>query len=396
MLKFTMDTKELKTMMEKAITAINKKASLPTLRRLYLQVETDGTIKTLGTDLDHYTEIKSSDAYNTSAGVIGINTEDVKVIAKMNGVITLEDVSTEQEQKINIVCGKKIVSIPKYENTSIFLPIMDNTETHILTMQESWLLETVTNLYTYTSDNDANKMLQVYHFNTIDKRVEALDGQRIGMRTLEKQEIKTEIKNPFDSVKLHRMCMPVFKKIMDKKSSAEVKLYQDKKYIRLEGNDFTYIIKRIDGEYLKINQMLEYDPHYAFNADKENMLAVMKYNCDLVKQEKKPVILHCEGGKLYSYIRTSRYESFDELKTDNHAMKDDLYIGFNPHFLADVFSVIDCNNPVCKGINSKSPMTIEGNEYKFLICPVNLGVDTKENQKSFGKFKEYIDKSMAA
>ena len=377
-MKFTMDAKELKTMMEKGTAAIDKKSALASLTRLYLQVEADGTVKALGTDIEHYAEIRSNNAYNTSAGVLGIDTEDIKVIAKMNGEITLEDVSTETESKINVKCGKKVITIPKYENTDTFLPTMDDTEVHILTMKESWLLETITNLHTYTSDNDSYKMMQVFNFNTTHKRVEALDGHRIGMRTLENQKIEMEIENPFDSVKLHKKCMPVFKKIMDKKSDAEVKVYQDKKYIRVEGKDFTYIIRRIDGEYFKVNQMLTDDNDYIFNADRENMLAVMKYNADMVKQELKPTIFHSENGKLYSYLQTARYETFDELEVENITMDNNLYIGFNTHFIADAFSIIDTDKPVCRGKNNKSPMFIDGNEYSFLILPINITDKTKE------------------
>lgn len=391
MMKFTMNAKELKTMMEKGTAAIDKKSAFASLTRLYLQVEADGTVKALGTDLEHYAEIRSNNAYNTSAGVLGIDTEDMKVIAKMNGEITLEDISTEMEHKINVKCGKKVVTIPKYFNTDTFLPDMDDTEAHILTMKESWLLETITNLYTYTSDNDSNKMMQVYNFNTTHKRVEALDGYRIGMRTLEKQEIKMEIENPFDSVKLHRKCMPVFKKIMDKKSDAEVKVYQDKKYIRVEGKDFTYIIRRLDGEYFKVNQMLTDDTDYMFHADRENMLSVMKYNCDMVKQELKPVVFHTEDGKLYSYMVTSRYETFDELETTNNTMGNNLYIGFNPHFLADAFNIIDTDKPVCRGRNNKSPMFIDGNEYSFLLLPVNI-----MNQNIEDKIRENIARDRVA
>lgn len=377
-MKFTMDAKELKTMIEKGTAAIDKKSALASLTRLYLQVEADGTVKALGTDIEHYAEIRSNNAYNTSAGVLGIDTEDIKVIAKMNGEITLEDVSTETESKINVKCGKKVVTIPKYENTDTFLPTMDDTEVHILTMKESWLLETITNLHTYTSDNDSYKMMQVFNFNTTHKRVEALDGHRIGMRTLENQKIEMEIENPFDSVKLHKKCMPVFKKIMDKKSDAEVKVYQDKKYIRVEGKDFTYIIRRIDGEYFKVNQMLTDDNDYIFNADRENMLAVMKYNADMVKQELKPTIFHSENGKLYPYLQTARYETFDELEVENITMDNNLYIGFNTHFIADAFSIIDTDKPVCRGKNNKSPMFIDGNEYSFLILPINITDKTKE------------------
>lgn len=385
-MKFTMNAKELKTMMEKGVAAINKKATLSSLTRLYFQVEADGAVKALGTDMEHFAEIKSNNAWNTSPGVLGIDTEDIKVLSKMNGDITLEDVSTETEHKINIKCGKKNVTIPKYENTDTFLPSMDDTESHILTMNESWLLETITNLYTYTSELDNKKLMQVFNFNTTHERVEALDGHRIGIRTLEKQKILQKDNN----VMLHRKCMPVFKKIMDKKSDAEVKVYQDKKYIRVEGKDFTYIIRRVDGEYFKVNQMLTDYRDYVFNADRENMLSVMKYNCDMVKQEQKPVIFHSENGKLYSYMATSRYETFDELETKekDNMMDNDLYIAFNPYFIADAFSIIDCDNPVCRGKDNKSPMFIDGNEYNFIILPVNI-----ENGDVMEIIREHINRA---
>lgn len=375
-----MNAKELKTMIDKGTAAINKKASIPALTRLYFQVEADGTVKTLGTDHEHYAEISSNNAWNTSPGVFGIDVEDLKIITKMNDNVMLEDISTESENKISVKCGKKVVTIPKYENIDIFLPSIDNTEEHVLTMNESWLLETITNLFIYTSDNDSNKMMQVFHFNTTYKRVEALDGYRIGMRTLENQKIEKEIVNPFDNVLLHRKCMQVFKKIMDKKSDAEVKVYQDKKYIKVKGKDFTYIIRRVDGEYFKVNQMLSDDADYSFIADKENMLSVMKYDCDLVKDLRKPVVLHSEDGKLYTYLKTIRYEAFDNVETEENTMDNDLYIGFNPHYLADAFSMVDTDNPVCRGKNNKSPLFIDGNEYKFLVLPVNIGEEV-ENMK---------------
>ncbi len=386
MMKFTMDAKELKTMMEKGTAAIDKKSAFASLTRLYFQVEADGTVKALGTDMEHFVEIRSNNAYNTNPGTLGIDIEDIKVLSKMNGDVTLEDISTELEYKINVKCGKKIVTIPKYENTDTFLPTMDDTETHILTMNESWLLETIINLYAYTSDNDSYKIMQVFNFNTTYERVEALDGYRIGMRKLEKQKILQNDNN----VMLHRKCMPVFKKIMDKKSDAEVKVYQDKKYIRVEGKDFTYIIRRIEGEYFKVNNMLTDDRDYIFNADKENMLSVMKYNCDMIKQEKKPVVLHSEDGKLYSYMATSKYEFFDELKTNDNTINNELFIGFNPHFLADAFSIIDTDNPICRGKNNKSPMYIEGNEYQFIILPIYI-----KDEIDFNHIKKLIISNVA-
>lgn len=394
MMKFTMNAKELKTMMEKGVAAINKKATLPLLTRLYFEVDENGIVKILGTDMEHYAEVRTDSAYQTSPGVLGISIDDIKIISKMNGEISIEDVSTENEMKINIRCGKKNVTIPRYENTDIFLPSMDDTEEKILTAKENWLLDTVVNLNTYTSDAISNKMLQVFNFNTKSKRVEALDGYRIGMRTLENQTIHAIAKNPFNTVKLHNKCIPVFKKIMDKKSEKEVVISQDKKYIKVEGNDFTYIVRRIDGEYFKVDQMLNIAEDFRFTPDRESILEAMKYDADLAKADnasKKTIVLHSENGNLYSYINTINYEAFDELETKEVKMKDGLYIAFNPQFLADAFSIVDSDNPVCIGNNAKSPMLITGNEYSFLVLPVNITSDDYSV-----KFAEHINRGRVA
>ena len=393
-MKFTMNAKELKTMMEKGMAAIDKKASLSSLTRLYFEVDGNGIVKVLGTNIEHYAEVRTDSAYQTSPGVLGISIDDIKVISKMSGEISIEDVSTEKEMKINIRCGKKNVTIPRYENTDIFLPSMDDTEEKIFTVKENWLLDTVVNLNTYTSDAISNKMFQVFNFNAKSKRVEALEGHRIGMRTLENQTIHTVAENPFDMVKLYNICVPVFKKIMDKKSENEVIISQDKKYIKVEGNDFTYIVRRIDGEYFKVDQMLNIAEDFRFTPDRESILEAMKYDADLAKADnadRKPVVLHSENGNLYSYINTVKYEAFDELETKEIQMKDGLYIAFNPQFLADAFSIVDSDNPVCIGNNAKAPMLITGNEYSFLVLPVNI----TSNDYSV-KFAEHINRGRVA
>lgn len=383
MMKFTVNGKELKTMMEKVITAINKKATLTNLTRLYFQLDENGVLKVWGTNIDHYIEVRTGGVYQTSPGVVGIDNNDVKIISKMIGEITLEDISTETEMKINIRCGKKNVTIPKYENTDIFLPSMDGTEEKMLILKENWLLETITNLETYTSDNNVQKMMQVFNFNAKSKRIETLDGYRIGMRTLETQTICKVPENPFDTVKVHKICVPVLKKVLDKKSEREIVVTQDKKYIKAEGNDFTYIIHRVDGEYFKIEQMLNISTNFKFVADRENILGIMKYNADLVKMDgddKIPVVLHSENGKLYSYVDTKKHEVFDEIDIKENDMSRDLYIGFDSKFLSDAFGIIDSDSPVCVGGGAKSPMIINGNEYSFLVLPVNI-VGENYNEK---------------
>lgn len=381
MLKFTMNAKELKSMIDKGVAAINKKASLPALTKLYFQVETDGTVKTLGTDLEHYAEISSKNAWNTSPGVLGIDVEDLKIITKMNGNVTLDDIGTETENKLNVICGNKCVTIPKYDNIDTFLPSMDNTEECVLNVKESWLFETITNLVVYTSDTDSNKIMQTFNFNTSNKRVEALEGHMIGMRVLQDKDIKKEN----DSLMLHNKCVSVFKRMLDKKSSEIVALSQDKKYIKVSGNNFTYIVRRVDGQYFNVEGMLTKDSEYSLAVNKDDFLAVMKYNCDLLHGDRKPVVLHSENGTLYAYLKTYKYETLDTIEVKNNNMEEEFYIGFNPSYLVDVFSIVDTDYPVCEGKSNKSPLFVYGNEYSFLILPVNIGNEVEDMKQSINR-----------
>lgn len=387
MMKFTMNAKELKTMMDKAVTVVNKKVPVPSLKRLYFSVDNKGVLKILSTDIEHYIEVRTQDAYHTEPGMFGIDIEDIKIISKMSGEITMEDITTGEEEKINIKCGKKNVSIPRFENTDVFLPVLDNAE-NILDVKENWLSETISNLSVFVSNREeANQMMSVFNFNTKEKRVEALWKYMIGMRQLEDNTILKETENPFETVKLHCRCVPVFKKLLDKKSEMEVIISQNDKYVKVESENYTYITKRIDGEYFKVNQMLSDEWDYKFTANAKELLEAMKYDADLLKESKLPVTFHAENGNLYSYAGTIKYEAFDEIEVKEKPEKD-FYIGFNPNFLVDVMSIVDSEYPIFYGTKEVCPWIIKGDTYSFLILPVSI---KDEKLKAEEKIAKYIE-----
>lgn len=387
MIKFTMNAKELKIMMDKVMTAVNKKVSVPSLKRLYFSIDDKGILKILSTDIDHYVEVRTKNVYHTEPGMLGIDIEDIKIISKMSGEITVEDITSDKEEKINIKCGKKNVSIPRFENTDVFLPVLNNVE-DILDVKENWLSETISNLSVFVSNREeVNRMMSVFNFNTKEKRVEALWNYMIGMRQLEDDMILKETGNPFETVKLHCRCVPVFKKLLDKKSERKVIISQNDKYVKVESENFTYITKRIDGEYFKVNQMLSDEWDYKFTANAKELLEAMKYDADLLKESKLPVTFHAENGNLYSYASTTRYEAFDEIEVKEKPEKD-FYIGFNPSFLVDIMSIVDSEYPVFYGTKEVCPWIIKGDTYSFLILPVNIKDVKVKAEKRIAKYIE--------
>lgn len=387
MIKFTMNAKELETMMDKAMTVVNKKASVPSLKRLYFSIDDKGILKILSTDIEHYVEVRTENTYHTEPGMFGIDIEDIKIISKMSGEITIEDITSDKEEKINIKCGKKNVSIPRFENTDVSLPVLDNGE-NILDVKENWLSETISNLSVFVANREeVNRMMSVFNFNTKEKRVEALWNCMIGMRQLEDDMTLKETENPFETVKLHCRCVPVFKKLLDKKSERKVIISQNDKYVKVESENFTYITKRIDGEYFKVNQMLSDEWDYKFTANAKELLEAMKYDADILKESKLPVTFHAENGNLYSYASTTRYEAFDEIEVKEKPEKD-FYIGFNPNFLVDVMSIVDSEYPIFYGTKEVCPWIIKGDTYSFLILPVNIKDVKVKAEKRIAKYIE--------
>ena len=68
--------------------------------------------------------------------------------------------------------------------------------------------------------------------------------------------------------------------------------------------------------------------------------------------------------------QTTNEEEIRDLVNNGRAV---FYIGFDPQFLTDAFNIVDSDKPLCFGTGSKAPLLINGDEYKILVLPVNIG-----------------------
>lgn len=376
-MKFEIHSKELKTLLEKVMTVINKNAVLESLKQIHFKVDKH-TLTLWGTDLEQFVIVNTKDIYNaeenTEVWNFAMSMEDVKVLTKMSNLITLEQLD---EHTLQVQSGRKKVTIPlAEENKDVTIPTV--AEDAILTVKENWLLETVTGMESFTSADDSKPILQVFHFNTKENRIEAVDSYKLATRTLENQTIHSVQENPFKTVRLHNKCVPVFKKLLDKKSENTVDITRNDKYVKVSGNDFTYIARAVEGEFFNINRVMQQENEYSITLDRESLKEIMKYNIDLIKTEKKEdrhgVVFYNKDEKLYSYVKTSKYAAFDEMVTTESTMNKDFCIRFNPWFWMDILNTIDTDTIHCEGrYNSVNGWTITGNEYQFFVLPIHLG-----------------------
>jgi DNA polymerase-3 subunit beta len=391
-MKFAIYQKELKKLVEKVVTAINKNAALEALKQVHFKVE-PCKLTLWATDLEQFVIVRTHEITNItdaneefSAWNFAMHIDDIKVLTKLPDFITLEQLDAHT---IQVQSGRKKVTIPLVEeDKNITIPIV--AEDVILTVKENWLLETVTGMVNFTSTDDSRPILQVFHFNTKEDRVEAVDSYKLATRTLENQTIHSVQENHFKTVRLHKKCVPVFKKLLDKKSENAVDITRNDKYTKVSGNDFTYMARVVEGEFFKINRVMQQENEYSITLDRENLKEIMKYNIDLNKTEKENrfgIIFYNKDGKLYSYTKTPRYAAFDESTATENTMNKDFCIRFNPWFWMDILNTLDTDTVHCEGrYNPVNGWTITGNEYQFFVLPIHLGATQEMITEEIAKY----------
>ena len=381
MLKIEVYGKEFKEAVEKALTVVPKKSSIHVLERMLIET-TESGIKIIVTDMDHWLEI-TLNAVVFEQGKILLDGNDIKLLLKMMECITITELDGG---KIDIKTSKKNLSMNTYD-VKQYPDIPKTDEVEALQIKENCLLEAVVNLSAFTNQSDNNKMFQIYNFNLKNKRIEVLDGHRIGIKSIEKETIL----NDSQEIHLGIMACPVFKKLLDKKSGAKITLCNSEKYTIVKGTGFKYIQRRVEGDYFDINGMLTSNYDHRMVVDCKELLEVTKYNCDLRKigkSEKVPMFLYSTGNDIATYFNNNKIESVDRLTTKSAEVKKDFFIAVNPIFIKDAMNIIDSETALCTMTNEKAPIMIYGKEYSFLILPVN----PTQHSEIVNNMKEYLQK----
>ena len=386
-MKFNINSKDFKELAEKAITCVNKKAAVADLTRIYLNVTEDGKFEIRTSNLEHYLILEYDNIFNFEPGFCTIDNEDLKVVNKLSGIFTV----TKEENKLIFDNGKKI-SIPCYDTYDISFPALKEEETkYVISVSKAWMLETLVKLDTFTPHKYNNIAMECFNFNTAKNRIEALDGHRIGIR-LFPDGCKLGEEKSETTYMLSNKCVPVFKKVLDKKSNNAIGFYTDGEYNKFCGTNFTYYSKCVNTHYWKVEKML-YTQNYEQSCfvKRENLMGIAKYNKDLAnsKEEKKHMVLKCKNDTLYSYMETSRYETLDSIEIHNLNIKEGFTIAFNPAYLFEGLNIMEMEDVRIDLYNSKAPALMTCNDWKYLLLPVNL------NSVEFGTLETRIEKLIA-
>ena len=150
------------------------------------------------------------------------------------------------------------------------------------------------------------------------------------------------LKDSYDSIKVvvPGKTLNEVSKIISGGTDDEVRLYFTENHVLFEFDDTIVVSRLIEGEYFRIDQMLNSDYDTKLTVNKKEMLSCIDRTTMLIKDsDKKPIIIGITDHSMEVKLNSAYGSMKEELAIDKRGK--DILIGFNPKFLIDALRVID-------------------------------------------------------
>ncbi len=328
---------------------------------------TNGNIKLTANDMELGIET-IIEGQIIEKGIVAIDAKIfLEIVRKLpDSVISID---TDDDYKTYINCEKaKFTIIGKSGDEFSYLPQVTRNNPVIISQYS--LKDVIRQTIFSIAENDNNKIMagELFEINDNKLRVVSLDGHRISIRNI-------TMKNSYDNKKviIPGKTLNDISKILSGNDEEDVSIFFTDKHVVFEFDNTTVISRLIEGEYFKIDQMLNDNYETKLSINKKEFLSCIDRATLLVKEgDKKPIIVNILDGKLELKINSTLGSMNEDIDIEKEGK--DLMIGFNPKFLIDALKVIDDEVIDMYMFNSKAPCFIRDAEknYIYLVLPVNF------------------------
>ena len=348
--------------------AVPSKTTMSILECILIDATT-GEIKLTANDMELGIETKiQGDIINR--GIVAI---DAKIFSEIIRKLPDNDVYIETDENFvtTITCEKAIFKIAgKSGEDFSYLPVVEKNK--YIYMSQFTLKETIRQtIFSIADNNVSNSVIMTGElFNISQNQLEVVssDMHRISIR-------RVELKDSFDDIKVivPGKTLSEIIKILNGGMDDEVRIFFTKNHIVFEFDDTVVVSRLIEGDFLRVNQIISNDFETKIGINKKEFLSCIERATLLVKEnDRKPIIINITDGELelkISSILGSMNENIDISKDGK-----DIIIGMDPKFLIDALKVIDDEEINLYFVNQKAPCYIKDkdNKYIYLILPVNI------------------------
>ena len=277
---------------------------------------------------------------------------------------------TNEDFKTTIKCEKSLFTIAgKSGEDFSSLPVVEKSK--YITISQFTLREIINQTIFSISDSEYNNVMtgELFEVSNNRLRVVAIDGHRIAIRNVELKDESQDVK-----VIVPGKALSYISKIVNGGVDDDVNIYFADNNILFEFDRTRVVSRLVEGEFFRIDNMLNVDYQIKFTINKREFLDCLDRSSLLIKEsDKKPIKLTIEDNMLYLKIDSLIGSMNEEIEI--HKEGSNIIIGFNPKFLMDAIRAIDDDDITIYMNNTKSPCVIKDEEenYIYLILPMGIG-----------------------
>ena len=347
--------------------AVYTKTTHPILSCIFIEAE-NGNIKLTANDMEIGIE-SYVEGTVIEEGKVAIEAKLLSDIVRKlpDSEIHME---TNEDFKTTIKCEKSLFTIAgKSGEDFSSLPVVEKSK--YITISQFTLREIINQTIFSISDSEYNNVMtgELFEVSNNRLRVVAIDGHRIAIRNVELKDESQDVK-----VIVPGKALSYISKIVNGGVDDDVNIYFADNNILFEFDRTKVVSRLVEGEFFRIDNMLNVDYQIKFTINKREFLDCLDRSSLLIKEsDKKPIKLTIEDNMLYLKIDSLIGSMNEEIEI--HKEGSNIIIGFNPKFLMDAIRAIDDDDITIYMNNTKSPCVIKDEEenYIYLILPMGIG-----------------------
>ena len=339
--------------------AVSTKTTHPILSCIFIEAE-NGNIKLTANDMEIGIE-SYVEGTVIEEGKVAIEAKLLSDIVRKlpDSEIHME---TNEDFKTTIKCEKSLFTIAgKSGEDFSSLPVVEKSK--YITISQFTLREIINQTIFSISDSEYNNVMtgELFEVSNNRLRVVAIDGHRIAIRNVELKDESQDVK-----VIVPGKALSYISKIVNGGVDDDVNIYFADNNILFEFDRTKVVSRLVEGEFFRIDNMLNVDYQIKFTINKREFLDCLDRSSLLIKEsDKKPIKLTIEDNMLYLKIDSLIGSMNEEIEI--HKEGSNIIIGFNPKFLMDAIRAIDDDDITIYMNNTKSPCVIKDEEENY-IC----------------------------
>ncbi len=370
-MKFTIESSELKSAVDKCAALIQKIYTAIMPECIHIKANTDNIVFSVN-NLSEVVRVTAK-AKVVEAGETLVEYANLKMLLNVKGTLT---VKTTDDKCILADNGKK-------KGKCNIVPNMDTIvfpDTYAINIEADNLISTVESVellnvlkyckdFANTKDTDPQEQ-KGFLLDTVKRNIVALDGYRLLQYHIEHWKISKET-----SAIMPPCIADSLKKIIQKDKTS-VNIYVDKEYVYVLSENFSYRARLIQGEYMNYQSVIPQTANFEAQIDTDEIMTILKEYKELSKNDKIPMYIMFENEMMYTAIFSRNYHTVDTIEsmTGENIPTKEFFIGMDAPYLLDCIQLFKAEhlNPTWKFINALKPCVMTDGNYTVLLMPVRI------------------------